>query len=122
MSYPQVWSNAAVRALPIGRLHERTLWNVLLGRRQFFRAGPWVALEEDDSRLLRVSSAPEPLWADVEVDPAEPPVAELLFASHPLSQAPHAKVNRQPAVARAHVPSGGPGAKVLAAPGTPPMP
>jgi hypothetical protein len=107
VTYPQVWSNAAVRALPIGRLGERTLWNVLLGRRQFFRAGPWVPLEEDDSRLLRVSSVPEPLWADVEVDLPEPAAAELLFASHPLSQAPHAKVDRQPAVARAHAPSGG---------------
>lgn len=120
MTYPQVWSNAAVRALPIGRLHERTLWNVLLGRRQFFRSGPWVPLEEDDSRLLRVSSAPEPLWTTPEVDLPEPAAAELLFASHPLSQAPHAQVSRQPTAPRVHAPAGRSDAKVLAAAGSPP--
>lgn len=28
MTYPQVWSNATVGALPVGRLGERTLLNV----------------------------------------------------------------------------------------------
>jgi hypothetical protein len=118
VTYPQVWSNAAVRALPIGRLGERTLWNVLLGRRQFFRSGPWVPLEEDDSRLLRVTTSPEPEQVGSDADPLEPAVAELLFASHPLSRTPHAQVNRQPAAARAHAASGRPGPKVLTSSGS----
>lgn len=119
MTYPQVWSNAAVRALPIGRLGERTLWNVLLGRRQFFRAGPWVPLEEDDSRLMRVVTSPQPVHVDREAELSEPAAAELLFASHPLSRAPHAQVNRQPAVPRVHSPTAGPGPKVLTGRGSP---
>jgi hypothetical protein len=53
--------NAHLQALPVGRLDEQTLLKIGLARLVHFRTGPWVALDEDGSRLLRVGEAGEPL-------------------------------------------------------------
>lgn len=93
MTYPQVWSKSTVRALPVGHLHDGTLRNVSVGRAVAFRAGPWVEVGEDDSRLLRVTTA-APIVAATPATglverPAEPAAAELLFDAHPLSRSVH---------------------------------
>lgn len=93
MTYPQVWSNSTVRALPVGHLHDGTLRNVTVGRSVAFRAGPWVEVGEDDSRLLRVTTAAPVLAATAPTRPVErppePAAVELLFDAHPLSRSVH---------------------------------
>jgi hypothetical protein len=98
VTYPQVWSNDDVRALPVGHLRDATLRNVSVGRSVAFRAGPWVEVREDDSRLLRVTTT-APILAEAPTAtpsiwpverPTEPAAAELLFDAHPLSRPVHA--------------------------------
>jgi hypothetical protein len=58
--------DARLPALPIGHLGDETLRNIVTGRLVHFRTGPWVALEEDGSRVVRVMDGSEPsLFADV---------------------------------------------------------
>lgn len=82
MTYPQVWSNGKVRALPVGRLPRRTLLNVGLGRSVSFRAGPWVPVEEDESRLVRIMGSEVAKNTNSISEPAPPAFErfeELLF-------------------------------------------
>lgn len=57
--------DARLPALPVGRLGDETLRNIVAGRLVHFRTGPWVALQEDGSRVVRIMDGSEPsLFAD----------------------------------------------------------
>jgi hypothetical protein len=82
-------------ALPVGRLGDTTLRNIVTCGLVHFRTGPWVALREDGSRVLRIIEGAEPpLFAAAPRErptptpsPPEPPVAAdaepSLFADRP---------------------------------------
>jgi hypothetical protein len=48
--------------LPVGRLHDRTLRLIAVAGRVHVRSGPWIPLEEDESRVVRITGVDDLLF------------------------------------------------------------
>lgn len=67
--------DARLPPLPIGRLNAETLRTIGIGRKVHFRAGPWVLLAEDGSRVVRIHDGSEPaLFVEPPRAPTPPPL------------------------------------------------